>query len=585
MKFDGDAFISSAPLDNVPLKDGGKGWIANLHRALEARVGHLLGKQPAIWPESNLSGDEMLEKSHLERLKRVASMVPVVSPAYINSESAKRELVEFWQAAEAQGGVRLGDKSRVFKVLKTPVPREKQAVELQTLLGYEFFKVDPETGKVRELDEVFGEEAERDFFVRLDDLAQDICRVLAIMEGTEQRTPQPIQPERSAIFLAETTTDLKEYRDAMRRDLLQHGYTVLPARALPPVASTLKALVREDLARCRMSIHMVGKNYGLVPEGAAESLLEIQNELAIERGQKGEFSRLLWIPTGLQVEDERQLRVIEHLRMDPRIEKGADLLETFLEDLRTVVHDRLKLAEEWVKCAKGNVARLYLMYDRRDAAATAPWANFLFEQGLDVVHPMLEGDEVEIREFHEENLSTCDGALIFYGAANECWVRRKLRELQKSVGYGRVDPMPAVAIILIPPTNAAKEHFRTHEAIILPQWDALSPGSVRPFISQSLQHHADSLDLPIDDEDIALGTRLGRYEIVALLGAGGWEKCIALVTLVLTAKLRSKSCPETGSQTRPHDTNSAWKRRHLQGLAIHALLPFMMWGKRLDETS
>ena len=33
----------------------------------------------------------------------------------------------------------------------------------------------------------------------------------------------------------------------------------------------------------RMSIHMIGRHYSLVPEGGVTSLLELQNDLAIER--------------------------------------------------------------------------------------------------------------------------------------------------------------------------------------------------------------------------------------------------------------------------------------------------------------
>ena len=59
--------------------------------------------------------------------------------------------------------------------------------------------------------------------------------------------------------------------------------------------------MREDLARCRMSIHPVGKSYGLVPEGASLSLLEIQNELAIERERWRVFAPLVdpeWLAVG-----------------------------------------------------------------------------------------------------------------------------------------------------------------------------------------------------------------------------------------------------------------------------------------------
>jgi hypothetical protein len=297
-----------------------------------------------------------------------------------------------------------------------------------------------------------------------------------------------------AVFLAETTFDLRQQREVIKRDLQQHGYTVLPAGPLPHVDSEVKEAVRGDLAQCRMSIHLIGRNFSLVPEGGVQSLLEIQNELAIERSSQVDFSRLLWIPPGLQVEDERQRKVIEHLRMDPRIQNGADLLETFLEDLRTVIHERLKDAQKPAPASAPprpiasvvtgrEHARLYLIYDQRDALITSPWEDFLFEQKLEILRPVFEGDEAEIREYHEENLRSCDGALILYGSGNECWLRRKLRELQKSPGYGRGKPIPTVAISLIPPRTPDKEHFRTHEALVIPQWDGFSPDPLRPLIS------------------------------------------------------------------------------------------------------
>jgi hypothetical protein len=497
MNFQGDAFISYAHMDDVGLIEGNKGWVANLHRALEIRVGQLLGKPPEIWRDPKLKGNDSFGEELIERLRRVASLISVVSPRYVKSEWARRELAEFWKAAEEQGGVNFRNKARIFKVLKTPVPLELHPPELSSLLGYQFFKIDPHTGRVRELDEVFGPEAQRDFWMRLDDLAHDICCLLEMLEPSGTAVVPKPEKLQEAIFLAETTFDLREQREVIKRDLQQHGYTVLPAGPLPQVESEVKQAVRKDLAQCRMSIHLIGKTFSLVPEGGMTSLLEIQNELAIERGRKSDFSRLLWIPSGLQVEDERQRKVVEQLRMDPRIQMGADLLETFLEDLRTVIQDRLKETQKPAPApapavprpsrsvvAGSEHARLYLIYDQRDAVITSAWEDFLFEQELEVIRPMFEGDEAEIREYHEENLRSCDGALIFFGSGNECWLRRKLRELQKSPGYGRSKPVPTVAISLVPPRTSDKERFRTHEALVIPQWDGFSPEPLQPFISR-----------------------------------------------------------------------------------------------------
>jgi hypothetical protein len=506
MHFDGDAFISYAHLDNVELVEGGKGWVANLHRALEVRVAQLLGKTPHIWRDPKLKGNDLFADTLVERLQRVALLISVVSPRYIKSDWTIRELNEFWAAAERQGGVRVRDKARVFKVLKTPVPLDKTPAYLRQLLGYEFFKVDPETGKIRELNEVFGAEAQREFWVKLDDLAHDVCELLesieeiAVNEG--QNNLERLEPEDAdAVYLAATTSDLREQRESIRRDLQQHGYTVLPDRVLPHVSDELETAVREDLARSCMSIHLIGRTYSFVPEGGVDSLVEIQHELATERAAQGSFSRLLWMPSAVTIDDDRQKAVIDRLRLDPRISGDADFLETIFEDLRTVIQDwllRQDEAREQLKRRKttdakpstidpatsgGATPRLYLIADQRDGPVWSPWADALFHEDIEVIRPIFEGDEAEIREFHEENLAQCDGVLILYGAGNELWLRRKLRELQKSAGY-RTKPAPKTAICLIAPRTPEKEAFKTHDATVIPQWDGVALADLQPFITQ-----------------------------------------------------------------------------------------------------
>lgn len=507
MEFEDEAFISYAHLDNVELVEGRKGWVANLHRALEIRVAQLLGKSPHIWRDPKLSGNDLFEDTLLDRLKRVAVLVTVVSPRYLKSEWTLKELNEFCHAAEEQGGINVGSRARVFKVLKTPVPIDKTPPGLRGLIGYEFFRIDPETGKVRELDEVFGAEAYCEFWIKLDDLAHDIVEILEALEGgvppADVPTPAPAAPAASApaaaasasagtakdaVYLAETTVDLREQREALKRDLQQQGYSVLPDRAVPHVDDEARAAVRADLARCRMSIHPIGRNYSFVPEGGTESLIELEHELATERATQGPFSRLIWIPDGQVIDDDRQRRLIDRLKQDPRIRDNADLLETFFEDLRTMMQDWLKKAKTPPPAiphtAQAPAPRVYIVADVRDAQTIGAWVDPLFDSGLEVIQPIFDGDEAEIREYHEENLATCDGVVIFYGAGNELWLRRKLREVQKAVGYGRTKPAPPVAIALIAPRTPEKEHFRTHEAHVVPQWNGCAIDVFAPYIAR-----------------------------------------------------------------------------------------------------
>jgi hypothetical protein len=507
--FEGDAFISYAHLDNLELVEGRKGWVANLHRALEVRVGQLLGKSPHIWRDPKLSGNDLFAETLIEKLRRVALLVTVVSPRYVKSEWTLRELKEFLAAADAQGGIRVGDKARVFKILKTPVPLDKTPPELRTLLGYEFFKIDPETGKVRELDEIFGPDAQRDFWIRLDDLAHDIVDLLERIheedanpvETTPSDSPEaPVvapsnggaaaKTDKGTLFLAETTSDLREYRELLRRDLLQHGYTVLPDSALPHVADEAEAVIRDMLARCRMAIHMIGRFYSLVPEGGLTSLVEMQHDLTAARALDDRFLRLLWIPQGQQVTDPRQQQVIQRVSMDPRMQERADVLETSFEDLRTITMDWLHREPKAAAApppAAGNTAtvpQLYLLADQRDDDLIHAWADALFAQHIEVIRPMFDGEESELREYHEENLTHCDGVLIFYGAGGGLWLQRKLREIQKAPGYGRTKPRPVVGVCLVGQRTAEKERFRSHDALVLPQWDGVSVADLQPFLTQ-----------------------------------------------------------------------------------------------------
>ena len=473
MQYDGDAFISYAHLDNIGLAEGQKGWIEGLQRALEIRVAQLLGKHTEVWWDPKLQGNDVFAETLIERLRRVAALVPVLSPRYVKSEWGRKELLAFIEAAREQGGLTVGDKSRIFKVLKTPVPLDEHPAELQPLLGYEFFRKDPTTGRVRELNTIFGPDAEREFWLRLDDLANDVCRLL---EQLDAGTPEAAAGQ-ATIFLAETTGDLREERDALKRDLLQHGHAVLPTHPLPLSARELEIAVRRDLERCTMSVHLVGRSYGVVPEDGVKSVLEMQADLAVERTAAGMLTRLIWFPPGLDAHDDRQRAFVRRLRMEPQLQRNADLLETPLEDLKTLIAERLKRpAKPAAPEATGGEAlasQLYLLYDQRDTEAIAPWQEYLFQRGIEVLHPLFEGDEADVREYHEENLRICDAVVVVHGVAAESWLRRKLREIQKSAGLGRTKPKPMVAICLAPPKTPDKERFRTLEALVLPMWDGM----------------------------------------------------------------------------------------------------------------
>ncbi|MDX1546563.1 MAG: TIR domain-containing protein [Rhodothermales bacterium] len=464
MPFDFDVFISYAHIDDEALADGEPGWIATLHRVLEVRLAQLLGERPRIWRDPKLQGNDVFDETITEQLTGAAALVSVVSPRYVRSEWCTREWQAFLEAAEAQGGLRVGDKARVFKVVKTPVPLAEQPAPADRLLGYEFFEVDPETGRPREFNRVFGPDAQQQYFARVEDLAYDLRDVLESL----RRARPAAAPEGATVYLAEATSDVGEARDAVRRELQQRGHTVLPDRPLPLDGPALEAAVAEALARSDLAVHLVGARYGVVPEAAERSVVEIQNALAAARSAEAGLERLLWLPPGLAPDDARQHAFVEALRNDRAAQRGADLLQTPLEDLKTLIQDRLdaraRPAPPPDAAGEDRPPLVYLLCDRADVDAVGPLEDDLFERGMEVALPLFEGDEAAVREDHESTLRLCDGVLIYYGAGTEAWLRGKLRDLRKAPGFGRAAPLRATAVYVAPPATPRKARFRTHEA-------------------------------------------------------------------------------------------------------------------------
>jgi hypothetical protein len=149
-----DVFISYAHLDNQALSAGGEGWVSEFHEALAKRLGEVCGRAPRIWRDPKLQGNDVFADELDARYREAAVLVSVVTPRYLNSDWCLRELKGFWQAAAAGGGAVLGHKARVFKVVKTPVDPAKLPEPVKPLLGYEFFRVQPGSGRPREFNKV-----------------------------------------------------------------------------------------------------------------------------------------------------------------------------------------------------------------------------------------------------------------------------------------------------------------------------------------------------------------------------------------------------------------------------------------------
>ena len=442
MSPDIDILIVFADADNEPSHENAVAWVSQFKKFLDFILTQVVVEKTKILIKGEY--DSMTSP----RLDNVGVLIPVLSKEFIASTACMENVEMFYNAVNK-------NPNRIFKVSKSPLSLQEQPEYLQPLIGYDMYQLDPDSGEIREYTDYFSTDAERQYWMELVDLSYDIAGTLYRLKNG---TPEPATKNlfnQKIVYLAETSHDLSVERNIITRELQRHGYTVLPDQALPFNSHDIEQLVRNDLTECRMSIHMIGNAYGEIPDGSAHSVMDLQHKIASEKSLEARtknepFSRLIWISPNLHHTNERQKKFIETIKRDVEMQDGAEILETPLEDFKNVLREELLEAIERKVLKETGGRAIYLLHDKDDFHAVRPYVEFMEKCGFHVLMPTFDGQLLEQRQKHTENLRMMDGAVIYKGKVDEQWVRMKAMDLMKAPGFGRKKPIVAKAILAAP---------------------------------------------------------------------------------------------------------------------------------------
>jgi TIR domain. len=490
--FEHDIFISYKHLDNDLKDEQGKGWIDNFHERFESVLGEALGYVPTIWRDPRLQGNVYFAGVLEEKIRSSAVLISILSPGYLQSDWCLGELHEFCRLAEQQDTHLLGDKQRIFKVVKTHIDYDKHPTEFKKQLGYEFYEMDKATQRPVAFRQELGRDRDPRYWSKLDDLAWDVKQVLSIINprGRVGSGKHVFQQSQGTIYLAQTTKDLSTERDQIKRELHDRGYEILPDEELPFISPDYEEAVRKNILQAKLSVHLIGGSYGIVPEGAdGNSIVRLQNQIAAERSRDQSFSRLLWMPVGLMPQEDNQAEFIEHLRTDAATQAGAELLQTPLEELKTVIQKRLTSnGHKPEPPDETEPPKVYLIFDKRDLDDILPLNDYLSnEKSYQVLLPLIDeegADDAQAFEIHKDNLMQCDAVLIYYGNANQLWFEYKRRDLKKIVGLDRKNALAAEAIYIAGPVTGHKKLFNNPDAVVIRNFGDFSRTVLDPFIAR-----------------------------------------------------------------------------------------------------
>jgi len=374
----------------------------------------------------------------------------------------------------------------VFKVFKTPLTLQEQPPRLRELIGYEMYQLDNETGEVREYTDYFSSDAERQYWMKMVDLAYDIYDTLAGLRGNE-KTEVKNMHRRKTIYLAETGHDLSVQRNIIKRELQRHGYIVLPNKTLPDNITEFERIVRKDIDESNLSIHLVGSAYGEIPGGADRSIVDLQNRYAAEKSHrvsKEQFTRLIWISPSLVNASERQKAFIENIKRDTEAQEGAEILQTPLEDFKNIVREELIDAPEKRSLDDTGGKSVYLVHDKVDANDVKPIIEAIEKSGYKVLTPEFDGELLDLRQKHIENLRNFDSAIIYKGKVNEQWVRMKVLDLLKAPGFGRKKPIKGKAVVTTPGTKLNLDTYKNQNIRLIESDPRDTPQSIKSLLDE-----------------------------------------------------------------------------------------------------
>src|SRR4051812_13535122 len=185
MKFETDVFISYAHLDNKPLTAAeGEGWVSRLHASLSDFLSTRMGRQAEIWRDRKLQGNDIFAEEIVAQLPKAAVLVAVLTPCYVNSEWCRKEAGTFCETALQTAGLVVDNKSRVFKIIKTPVESQDALPSaMKDTSGFAFYIGEDQM----ELDSTAcGSEIVEKYYNKVTNLANQIYQLLKKLDAPER---------------------------------------------------------------------------------------------------------------------------------------------------------------------------------------------------------------------------------------------------------------------------------------------------------------------------------------------------------------------------------------------------------------
>ncbi|MFL5312798.1 MAG: toll/interleukin-1 receptor domain-containing protein [Myxococcales bacterium] len=478
-----DVFISHAHVDNDFAEPEKQGWVRRLQVELTKRLPERLGRSEglSVWLDERMRGSANVDREILDVLRSSATIVCIVSKGWIESSYCVKELDAFENAARRSGEWAPAE-HRVIKVIIGNVPRESQPPVLADQNGHRFYEIDPVTARTERFRRTIEADPDQRHWKALNDLASDLAETLSSMAAARGKVLERARPPAAAdpvlaVFLAEAADDVDDFREDLRRSLRQTGFAVRPESPLPTEPEPLRQRLAEDLASCRVSIHLLGKLYGKRLGPGGPSVADVQLQEATRLG----VQRIVWVdptvdPAALASEDQR--------RLISSAETSRDFVHTGgLEALKDLVAARCRPEQLPAQPSVDPGAMVYVACRPEDDADARKLALVLKQARHDVVLPAREGDPETLDRHHQSNLRNCDAFVVLYGTPPPLWARERAIETTQLSKQRKVAPNLLLSVVDGPPPMKEDLGLEFQNLLLVPCRDGVQADRVQQLLA------------------------------------------------------------------------------------------------------
>lgn len=261
-----------------------------------------------------------------------------------------------------------------------------------------------------------------------------------------------IQKEKLTIYLGPTDDNTGVEYQKITRELLHRDYNILPEISNPTAIELInnKEYLLEMIKSADLSIHFIGhKSILQYPENIS-SAIKINNITAeyCKSTEGKQLQRIVYVPSEKLVLNELLDQKILQFKSDTKLLLNAELIQTPIEKFKEIILLKLNdisnpnKEKSFIENSNKSVYFIYPPGKEEDITSYITW----FEKNnITYSKSQVELDQLELLNYHQNQLTTCDSVIVYNSGNNE-WLNRKLSDIKKSPGWGRKKPFKIKAI-------------------------------------------------------------------------------------------------------------------------------------------